>query len=250
MRINCIAVDDEPLALDKMKLFIDKVPFLNLKSVFSNGIDAMEYINAHTDKIDLVFLDIQMDDITGVQLLEVLKYKPKVIFTTAYNQYALKAYDLDVCDYLLKPISFNRFLKGVNKVYDILSESNQTPITYNKEGDKPLVKPKPQKNDFVFLKTEYRMQKVNFDDIFLIQGMKDYLMVKTSQGNIMTLMNFKKMEELLPSDRFIRTHKSYMVSISKIESIERNRIKINDELIPISETYKNDFYDCLKGFGV
>ncbi len=252
MKISCIAVDDEPLALDKMEIFIKKVPFLDLKALFSNGIEAMEYINANAEKIDLLFLDIQMDDITGIQLLEVLKNKPKVIFTTAYDQYALKAYDLDVCDYLLKPISFNRFLKGVNKVYDLLCEPSQIKSTEIGASMSEVGKAEHKSNkvDYIFLKTEYRMQKVNFDDILLIQGMKDYLMVKTTKGNIMTLMSFKKMENLLPTDNFIRTHKSYMISINKIESIERNRIKINNELIPISDTYKNDFYNYLKELGV
>jgi len=234
MKISCIAVDDEPLALDKMKAFIAKVPFLDLKASFSNGIDTMEYLNHN--QVDLMFLDIQMDDLTGIQLLEVLSNKPKVIFTTAYDQYALKGYELDVCDYLLKPISFSRFLQAVNKVY----EAPAIPIVQQTQ----IVESTPQK-DYTFLKTEYRMQKVNFDDILFIQGMKDYLMVRTVDSNIMTLMNFKKMEEILPSKKFIRTHKSYIVSVDKIESIERNRIKIGKELIPISDTYKADFYEFL-----
>lgn len=249
MKIRCIAVDDEPLALDKMKMFIGKVPFLDLKEVFNNGIQAMEYLNEHGTEIDLVFLDIQMDDITGIQLLEVLNHKPKVIFTTAYDQYAIKAYDLEVCDYLLKPISFDRFLKAVNKVYDLFTEPSKETISI--ENDKEFIKDAVvHKKNYVFLKTEYRMQKVNFDDILFIQGMKDYLMVKTTAGNIMTLMSFSNMEAILPTENFIRTHKSYMVSVNKMESIERNRIKIGEELIPISETYKNDFYDHLKKWGI
>ena len=248
MKIKCIAVDDEPLALSKMENFIGKVPFLESCGLFSNGIDALEFLKSNS--VDLMFLDIQMNDLTGIQLLEVIKKKPVVIFTTAYDKYAIKSYELDICDYLLKPIPFNRFLLAVNKAYDLIKKSNsdfqEDTINENKQiGDNGKIK-----NDFIFLKTEYRMQKVGFDEILYIQGMKDYLLVKTPTSNIMTIMTFKKMEEMLPKEMFIRTHKSFIVPLNKIESIERNRIKISKKLIPISETYKKDFYDYLKKAGI
>ena len=248
MKINCIAVDDEPLALEKMSVFISKVPFLDLKATFTNGIDCLEYLKNNT--VDLMFLDIQMDDLTGIQLLELVSPKPKVIFTTAYDEFALKSYELDVTDYLLKPISFNRFLQAVNKVYNQLENNNKTSLDTAISNPNEVINSPKSKPEYIFIKTEYRMQKVAFKDILCIQGMKDYLMIKSTTGNLMTLSNFKKIEDMLPKDEFIRTHKSYIVAINKIESIERNRIKIKDELIPISDTYKKEFYDFLKKSGI
>ena len=229
--MKCIAIDDEPLALEKMEIFINKVPFLELAGSFSNGLDAMEYLK--NNKIDLMFLDIQMNDITGIQLLEIIKNKPQVILTTAYDNYAIASYELDVCDYLLKPIAFNRFLQAVNKAYDFINNSQTTFVN--------TVKAESVKKDFFFVKTEYRMEKVNFADIKYIQGMKDYLQIITTKTKIMTLMSFKEMDACLPQNTFFRVHKSYIVSINYIESIERNRIKIDEQLVPIGDKYKDDF---------
>lgn len=249
MNIRCISVDDEPLALNKMKGFIEKVPFLEHVGSFGNGMDTIAYLK--DNEVDLMFLDIQMDDITGIQLMKTLDKLPVVIFTTAYDEYAMKGYELDVCDYLLKPISFDRFLKAVNKAYDIIQYQEDTNQKEQESAD-----PHPDnavshtKREFMFLKTEYRMQKVNFDDILYIEGMKDYLRVKTTDTSIMTIMTFKKMVEILPKDNFIRVHRSYIVPLSKIESIERSRIKIGDQLIPLGDLYKDDFYKLLKDMGV
>ncbi len=238
-KIRCIAVDDEPLALEKMKSFIQKVPFLELAGSFENGLQAIEFINANY--VDLMFLDIQMSDLTGIQVLEILKKKPKVIFTTAYDQFALKGYELDVADYLLKPFTFTRFMQAVNKI----AQSDQPVSSVIIDNKKDALE-----QNFVFIKTEYRMQKVAFNDILFIQGMKDYLMVRTKLGNIMTLSNFKKMEEMLPKGQFFRIHKSYLVPFNKIESIERNRIKIANDLLPISDTYREAFFEILKEKGL
>ncbi len=242
MQISCIVVDDEPLAIDKMKAFISKISFLDLKATFNSGIEAMNFLRDNT--VELLFLDIQMDDLTGIQLVELLEVKPLIVFTTAYDQYALKGYELDVCDYLLKPISFQRFLKTANKVYARLLPGDSALVDVVSEK---IVNTEDQNQhkEFCFLKTENRMQKVLFGDILMIQGMKDYLLVQTTKGNIMTLSNFKSMLELLPLNEFKRVHKSYIVPISKIESIERNRIKIGESLIPISDTYKKEFYEFL-----
>jgi DNA-binding LytR/AlgR family response regulator len=246
MIIRCITVDDEPLALSKMQGFIEKVPFLKLVASFGNGLDTLEYIKSND--VDLVFLDIQMNDITGIQLMQSLEHSPIVIFTTAYDEYAIKGYDLSICDYLLKPISFDRFLKAVNRAYDILQA--RVASAEAKESASHLSDTLGSgKRVFMFLKTEYRMQKVVFDDILYIQGMKDYLLVKTPTSNVMTIMTFKKMVDMLPKD-FIRVHKSYIVPISKIESIERNRIKIGNKLIPLGDHYKDDFSKLLKEMGV
>ena len=236
MKIRCIAIDDEPPALVQMEEYISRVPFLELINKFDNGISALEFLKEN--EIDLIFLDIEMEGFTGIQMLKVIKNKPFVILTTAYDQYAIQAFDLDVTDYLLKPISFERFYKSVEKVYDIITEKkHQTATT-------PLQLVNEEKN-YIFVKTEYRMQRVDFKEILYIEGLKEYLIIKMITGRVITLQSFKHMEEMLPSSNFIRVHKSYMVAIDKIEFIERNRIKISDKLIPIGDTYKKVFYDTL-----
>ena len=227
MRINCIAIEDEPLALKKIKEFISQVDYLNLLEGFNNAIEAVGFLKGNS--VDLIFLDIRMKKLTGIQFLESLKLKPKVIITSAYDEYALKGYELDITDYLLKPFTFGRFLKSVDKVYNDL-------VT-KREGDN---------HDYIFVKTEYRIEKIELKDILYIQGMKDYLQIHTNDKKIMTLQTFKKLIEILPKTDFIRVHNSYIVSVSRIESIEKNRIKIGDDLIPISDGYKDKFYELLK----
>jgi DNA-binding LytR/AlgR family response regulator len=240
MIIHCIAVDDEPLALMKMEDFIKKVPFLNLLGTFDDPLKALEFLKRNT--IDLLFLDIKMDNITGIQLLEILTKKPKVILTTAYDAYALKGYELDVSDYLLKPISFERFVKAVEKVYDELK--------FVKEPIQAPMASQPAKQgaggEFFFIKTEYRMQKVFFNDIMFIEGMKDYLRLHTKSERIMTLMSFSRIEQVIPHDNFIRIHKSFIIALDKIESIEKNKIRIFGHDIPIGEMYKKQFFDTLE----
>lgn len=242
MKISCIAIDDEPLALEKMRSYIQKVPFLDLLSTFDNAIESIEFIKNH--KVDLMFLDIQMDDFSGIQLLETLSKRPSVILTTAYDSYALKGYELNVSDYLLKPFSFDRFLHAVNKVFDHFStvKHNRFSSEKNNTTDK--------KKDFIFIKTENRMQKIVFNDILFIEGMKDYLRVVTKHQKIMTLKNFSEMEALLPDSDFIRVHKSYIVAINKIESIEKKWIKIENHKIPVGETYKKFFLNILQKHGL
>jgi len=245
MILNCIIVDDEPLAVSKLESFVAKTHFLELKASFYNGVEALEYLQKST--IDLIFLDIQMDDLTGIQLVEVLKKKPLIIFTTAYENYAIKGFDLDICDYLLKPISFNRFLQAANKALDQMMKNSHTP-TVNQMVEQQNTITKNSK-EFMFIKTEYRMQKVMFDEILYIQGMKDYLLIKTPNANVMTIMTFKKLEEMLPPNEFIRIHKSYIIPVKKIESIERNMVKIGAKLFAISDTYRKEFYDFLNESG-
>jgi len=242
MKINCIAVDDEPPALFQMEDYIKKVPFLNLLCSFDNALDALDFLK--NNSVDLMFLDIQMEGFTGIQLLNTLKNKPNVIFTTAYDRYAIQAFDLDVSDYLLKPISFERFIKSVEKVYDS--------ITNQRKSIKPIVINESFAHDdktFMFVKTEYRMQRVDFKDILYIEGLKEYLIIKTLTGKVITLQNFKTMEESLPENNFIRVHKSYIVALDKIDYIERNRIKIQDKLIPVGDTYRKLFFEKLDNKG-
>lgn len=227
MKINCIAIEDEPLALKKIKAFIEQVDYLTLLEGFNNAVDAIGFLK--NSAVDLIFLDIRMKQLSGIQFLESLQLKPKVIITSAYDEYALKGYELDVADYLLKPFTFERFLKSVDKVY------NQLNTTKN---DNP--------NDSIFVKTEYRIERIEIRDILYIQGMKDYLQIHTADRKIMTLQTFKNLLEVLPKIDFQRVHNSYIVSVPKIEHIERNRIRIGKELIPISESYREKFFGILK----
>lgn len=227
MKINCIAIEDEPLALKKIKAFIEQVDFLNLMGEFNNAVDAMGFLK--TNSVDLIFLDVRMKKLSGIQFLESLQIRPKVIITSAYDEYALKGYELDVADYLLKPFTFERFLKSVDKVYN---QINSIESGYS--------------NDYIFVKTEYRIEKVEINDILYIQGMKDYLQIHTTDRKIMTLQTFRNLLGILPQINFQRVHNSYVVSISKIDNIERNRIRIGKEFIPISDSYKDKFFGILK----
>jgi two-component system, LytTR family, response regulator len=225
MKINCIIVEDEPLALERTKSYVTKLPYLNLISTFDNGMDALVFLK--TNAVDLIFLDINMGEFSGIQLLEISSCKAKTIITTAYNEYALKGYDLNVTDYLLKPFTFERFLQAVDKV--------QTGAQKEESSDKKII----------FIKTEYRLEKVILNDIIYIEGMRDYRRIHTINKKIMTLKTFKDFETDIPSDIICRVHKSFMVSLDKIDSVERDRIKIKDTLIPISETYRKFFFDLI-----
>lgn len=238
MIINCITIDDEPLALAKLKDYIEKVQYLNLVESFDNGADSLNYLK--NNDVDLIFLDIQMDDLTGIQLLEALKDRPKVILTTAYDEYALKGYELDVSDYLLKPISFERFVKSVEKVYASLENENK--LKAELKESQMLV---DKKSDFIFVKSDYKLQKVRFKDIMYIEGMKDYLRIVTPEKRLMVLQNFKRMEAILPDNKFVRVHKSYIISVEKIDSIGKKSLKVGEMIIPIGESYKKAFFDFL-----
>lgn len=239
MKIRCVIIDDEPLAIEKLKGFVQKVPFLELVSSFQSGIEAIPMLR--TSEIDLLFLDIQMEDLTGIQLLEHLQRPPCVIFTTAYSEYAIKSYELNVCDYLLKPISFDRFILSINKVVDKL----RTVVPKHQQEQE-----QQSQVDFMLVKADYHMQKIEFRDILYIEGMKDYLRIVTPSKRIMTLQTFKNMEDILPNDQFCRIHKSYIVSLKKIEKIERNRVLITSEYLPIGETYRKTFFDLMRQLGI
>jgi two-component system LytT family response regulator len=242
MTLKCIAVDDEPLALDIIEDYISKVPFLELVKRTENAIEALQLVQA--GGIDLVFLDIQMPDLTGIQFLKIANNKASYILTTAYSQYALESYDLNVSDYLLKPIAFDRFYKAVEKVHN----QHKTAVEPAPVVPVPAVAPVPSPaavqpvQDFIFVKTEHKIQKIELDDILYIEGLKDYISIYTKTERIITLQNMKKMEETLPSHEFIRVHKSYIIALDKIESIERSRITICGKIIPIGDTYRDEFF--------
>lgn len=225
-KYTCIIIEDEPLALEKTKDFVNKVPFLQLSATFDNALDGLTYLK--NNKVDLLFLDINMDELSGIELLESSKINSQVIITTAYQEYALKGYELQITDYLLKPFTFNRFLLAVNKA--------QENILHHTPDTQP---------EFIFVKTENRLEKVMLNEIVYIEGMRDYLRIHTVNKKIMTLQNFSELEKLIPPSLICRVHKSYMVALNKIDSIERSRIKIADQLIPISETYKEVFFQII-----
>jgi len=240
IKLKCIAVDDEPLALDIIEDYISKVPFLELVKRTENAIEALQMVQS--GGIDLVFLDIQMPELTGIQFLKIANGKSNYILTTAYSQYALESYDLNVSDYLLKPIAFDRFYKAVEKVH------NQVKPTEPIMPPQPILTSAPFSSsanpiqDFIFVKTEHKIQKIELDDILYIEGLKDYISIYTKSERIITLQNMKKMEETLPQGQFIRVHKSYIISLDKIESIERSRISICGKIIPIGDTYRDEFF--------
>jgi len=236
--IRCLVVDDEPLALDILVDYIDKVPFLELIKSTTSAFEALSIVQQ--EQIDLIFLDVQMPELTGIQFLKILNGKCKVILTTAYSQYALDGYELDICDYLLKPIAFDRFYKAVSKVQSQVQVQQPQPVVPVAEK---VVSNSPE---FIFVKTEHRIQKIYINDILYIEGLKDYISIFTPAERIITLQYMKKMEEVLPFGRFARVHKSYIVSIDKIESIERSRIQIADKIIPIGDTYRDSFFKLIE----
>lgn len=241
MKMNCIAVDDEVLALKKIQRFAEKIDYLNLLGTFNNALSTFSFLREN--KVDLIFLDIQMDEFTGIQLLETIKDPPYVILTTAYNEYALKAYELDVVDYLLKPIPFDRFVKAVEKVYArFLKDQNHHKQVLQNVSVPPAG---TEHADYTFIKSGNKTIKVYFNKILYIEGQRDYLQIHTEDSKIMTLLNFKKMQELLDPAKFLRVHKSYIIAVDKIDYIENNAIKIRDKLIPVSSTYKVAFYNLL-----
>jgi DNA-binding LytR/AlgR family response regulator len=240
--MNCIAVDDEVLALKKIKRYAEKIDYLNLLGTFDNALSTFSFLRENN--IDLIFLDIQMDEFTGIQLLETLKDPPYVILTTAFDEYALKAYELDVMDYLLKPIPFERFVKAVEKVYARFLKDKHSHTRNLQIENKDQQREKPE---YTFVKSGNKTVKMYFNKILYIEGMRDYLQIHTEDSKIMTLLNFKKIQDLLDSEKFVRVHKSYIVAIDKIDYIENNAIKIRDKLIPVSSSYKIAFNNLLKG---
>jgi len=232
MQISCIAIDDEPLALSKLEGFILKVPELRLIRTFDNAIEAIGWMKEHST--DLIFLDIQMEQLTGIQFIETTGTKTYVILTTAYDQYAIKGFDLNVTDYLLKPYSFERFLKSVNKVMENFTKTEDSEHHDN------------QHDSFIFVKTEYRLERIDIEDILYVEGMKDYLRIICRDKKIMTLQSFARLEETLPPNRFCRVHKSFVVAIDKIKSVERGVIIIADRRIPVSNTYKESFFSKIR----
>jgi DNA-binding LytR/AlgR family response regulator len=238
MKIKAIIIDDEPLAIDVLKNFSGTIEYMEIAGTFTNPLEAIKFLSEN--KIDLIFLDIEMPLINGVDLVESLNHRPNVIFTTAFPQYAVEGFNLDAVDYLLKPISYKRFLKAISKVSNTFSNNsdviipNQIVINSNE-------------NKFIFVKSDYENLKVNIQEIKYIEGLKDYLRINLSNDKfVLTLSNFSSIIEKISNPDFIRVHNSYVVNLNYIKSIQKNRILIGEKRIPISETYKKEFFDKIK----
>ncbi len=245
MTLNCIAVDDEPLALGLVGAFIKQTPFLNLAGSYSGAVEALKAI--HSEKIDLIFLDIQMPDLNGIELARVLDRgntteKPRIIFTTAYNQFALEGYRVDAMDYLLKPFNYEEFIRSAHKALAYFELVNRpaavaTTVTEEEHID----------DNYLFLKVEYQLVRVALDDILYIEGLKDYVkvMLKNSEKALLSLTSLKSLEEKLPGKRFMRIHRSFIVSLDKISSMNRNAVQIGKTNITIGDQYKEGFSQFL-----
>ena len=230
MSIRCLIIDDKPLAIDILADYTQKVPFLELVGTTTNPIEGLSIIREQN--IDLVFLDIQMPELTGLQFMKIASKQCKVILTTAYSKYALEGFEHDVIDYLLKPIAFDRFYRAAEKAKEIICK----PIT---KSTQPNAETTPE---YLFVKTEHRIQKVNLKDILFIEGLQNYITIQTSNERVLSLQTLKKIEESLPLRDFIRVHKSYIVALRHISTIERSRIFIGDTVVPVGDNYREGFY--------
>jgi DNA-binding LytR/AlgR family response regulator len=230
--INTIAIDDEPLALQLMAGYIEKTPGLNLVGKFDNPLDAVDFMADNS--IDLIFVDIQMPDLNGIEFTRSIIKGPKVIFTTAYEKYALEGFKLEVVDYLLKPFSYEEFFIAVQKALRL--------IRLEKKGDTTQIE---ANNEFLFLKSEYKIRRINFNDIMYIEGLKDYVKVflKNDIKPILSLTSLKQLEVKLPAEKFMRIHRSFIVNLTKIDTIERSRIVFGKVYIPVSDQYKEKFQE-------
>lgn len=235
--MNCIAIDDEPLALDLLNDYIEKIPFLKLEKTFINPIEALGYLQEN--KVDLIFLDVELPYLSGIEFVKCLQSKPLVIFTTAFEKYALSGYDLEITDYLVKPIVFERFMKAASKAYSLNK--------LNKKGTDRIEPASEKENysDFIMVKTGYSTINVNLSEILYIEGLKDYIKIHLPGKTILTLNSLKKLQEILPENRFVRVHRSFIVSLPKIDSIQRNRIVIGKTFVPVGENYKSAFKDSI-----
>jgi DNA-binding LytR/AlgR family response regulator len=233
MSLKAIAIDDEPLALRLVTDYISKTPFLDLAGSFDNPLDAIEFLTNHS--VDVIFVDIQMPDLTGIEFARSLENAPKIIFTTAYEKYALEGFKLNAIDYLLKPFSYEEFLKAAQKARK-QSELEASAI--------PSIEANSQ---FLFLKSEYKIRRINFNDILYIEGLKDYIKVYTTSEDkpILSLNSMKSLEQKLPEEKFMRVHRSFIVNLDRIDTIERSRIIFGKTYIPVSDQYKDKFQEYL-----
>lgn len=242
--MTCLIVDDEPLALDILENYICRVPNLQLVRRCGNALEAYEYLQDH--EVDLLFLDIHMPELTGIDFLRSLSRRPAVIFTTAYPNYALDGYNLDVLDYLLKPIAFDRFLKAVNKAARFVRRGKGEPY----RGAEPAGETAAEARDFIFVKADYKMVRVNYNDILYVEGMKDYVKIHVPGQRIVIHQTMKNMEESLPSDRFMRVHRSYIVALHKIEAVDGNMLHVGGAKVPTGASYREELVELLQKYNL
>lgn len=229
--LNCLVIDDEPLAIKLIEDHISRVPFLKLAGVNTNPLEALIAFNHQP--ADLIFLDIQMPQLNGVQFMQLLQNRAQVIITSAFQEYAFDGFEHNVVDYLLKPISFERFYRAVEKAWKIANPANRPPAAPDLH---------PLTGGYIFVKVETKMVRVELDDILYVEGLKNYLSIYTRSQRIITLQSMKQLEEALPPNRFMRVHKSYLVAFDKINSVERQEIHIGNNIIPVGSTYADNFF--------
>lgn len=226
--IRCIAIDDEPLALGQMEKYIEKTPFLEAVATFPNALEAMSFLQEN--QVDLIFVDINMPDLSGMDMVRALKDPPIIVFTTAYSEYAVEGFQVDALDYLLKPISYPDFLRAAQKAQQRIIEKIQPEINVTPD------------DQFLFIKSDYKIHRISLKDILYIEGMREYVRIHLdNQKPLMPLISIKKLESKLPSDLFMRVHRSYIVNLGRITTVERYRIQFDDKLIPVSDQYKKQF---------
>lgn len=235
MKVKCLVVDDEPLARDLMRSHLEKLENFEIVAECADAMKALQALRNHS--VDLMFMDIQMPQITGIDFLKTLRNPPKVIVTTAYREYALDGFELDVVDYLLKPITFNRFLKAVNKYYQLSREATQDVL--------PSFDAAQPNEAFIYVKENKKVIKVHLNEILYVEGLSEYVQIYTENKKIITKTSMINMEEKLPDADFIRIHKSYIVSISKIEAFTSNSIEVPGKELPIGRSYKNSVLEAL-----
>ena len=234
MKISCLIIDDEALARKGIEKYVNEIDFLDLKGICKNAMEANSILSK--EKVDLLFLDIEMPMLTGIDFLKTINYTPKVIFTTAYSEYAIESFEFDVIDYLIKPISFERFLQAANKANRLIRKNQSSEI--KQEAAK-------SNKEFIFIKTDKQLSKVFIDDILFVESMQNYSQIHTSKETLTTLVPLKKVAEILPENDFIQIHKSFIISKSKIEAIVGNQVVIKNHKLPISRNHKDRVFQII-----
>ncbi|WP_109700191.1 LytR/AlgR family response regulator transcription factor [Chitinophaga deserti] len=229
MALQCIVVDDEPLAIQVITEFIRKMPELSLAGTFNNPIEALTFLRREPG-VKLVFLDIQMPELSGIEFMQLRQADVDVIVVSAYDEYALEGFQYDAVDYLLKPVPFDRFVKAVQKVT-------------GRQAQQPAIPPQP---DFIFIRTDKRIIRLNFSEILFVEALRNYVAIQTTTQKILTLQNLRSFEEALPPKQFIRVHKSFIVAMNKIDSVEKQRIFMGTHMVPVGDTYVKQFYEAMR----
>ncbi|GAB3296006.1 LytR/AlgR family response regulator transcription factor [Hymenobacter tenuis] len=238
--LRCLLVDDEPLALRLLTSYVERVPFLELAGTCRSALEAMTVLQQ--EPVDVLFLDIQMPDLTGVEFVRSMQPQALVIFTTAYESYALEGFNLNAVDYLVKPIAFERFVKAAQKAQDRLAPKPAEPAASLPAPPAPA----PPAEDYIFVKADYHTQRLNLRDIRYLEGLKDYIKIYAGGKPILTLNSLKAFEDRLPSQDFVRVHRSYIVALAHIDSIRKNRIYMGETIIPIGDSYADAFHKLIE----